>query len=502
VYGAQFGAAETILARPITIAPQLRHSGWTTATPIDTTIVRLPAALQADEGETIRKTLPIMAHGPVGLGYVTILTADPSLAAANPSGETARRVWLAALAPGLEDYLSLPIVPAAAAYQQWGGWTGGTSGGNDMQSRAITQSLNALADQPGRNLDPITVLIALLACALLLTILLGPLDGLVLHAKRKMHMSWATALFWIVAVSVVAGFVPSFLRGNLPTMRITNVVDDVVIDHGGAAGWRTTLHGLFASQPGSRPLIAQPDAPTSGSAFRGVAVGEYWNTSTPIFTPIGLVQSSTLSSRGSEVSVWTLPISQGQWSFRNAMSIGPISTGEDRMPIRARAIRVDAYTLRIEVEGTPLPPPAVCTILSGEVRRSGSRTASSLDLLGTPGELSFTRTKSILDGTLPAYTESPVESTFPPLEYQFGNAQTERRPYGSFQDLPGIQRHELAIEARLATGRWALITLNCKIEIPTSSPGEEELQIQTRTFRLLVPIEGSATPPSDSGATP
>lgn len=501
LYSSEFVPAKAVLARPINIAPQLMKSGWTTVTRADTSIVRPPAPPQLNDSVTAAVSPAVVAHGPVGLGYVTILTSDPSLAAAEPSVETSRRLWLAALAPCLEDYLSLPLLPANAR-QQWGGWSGGTSGSDDLQSRAITQELNALADHPGRNLDPIAVLIALLACALLLAVLLGPIDGLVLHAKRKLHLSWATALFWVVVISIIAGFVPYFLRGNLPTMRITRAVDDVVIDYGGVTGWRTTLHGLFAAQPGSRPLIAAPDAPVSGSAFRGVAVGEYWNTSSPIFTPIDLLQSSTLSSRGSEVSVWPLAIRQGQWSFRNAMSIGPISAAEDRVPIRARAIRIDAHSYRIEVEGTPLPAPAICTILSGEVRRANPRTSSSLDLLGTPGELTFTRTKSVLDDTIPAYADSTEELAFPPLPFRFENSKSTRRPYGVIQDLPGVQRHELAIEARLATGRWALITLNCKIEIPSSSSGEESRELHTRTYRLLVPIEGSATPPSDPGATP
>ncbi|MBU6413115.1 MAG: hypothetical protein KGS45_06550 [Planctomycetes bacterium] len=501
VYNSTFTPADSILARPITLAPQLKNSGWTTATRIDTSIVRPPGPAHSSGTSKESSGPALIAHGPVGLGYVTILTADPTLAAATPSPEPARRVWLSALEPALADYLSLPLIPANARHQWWGGWTGGTSGSNDFQSRAITKELNALADHPGKNLDPLAVLIALLVCALLLALLLGPIDGLVLHAKRKLHFSWATALFWIVVVSLIAGFVPYFLRGNLPTMRITHAVDDVVIDFGGSAGWRTTLYGLFASHPGSRPLIAPPDEPTSGAAFRGVAVGEYWNTSTPIFTPIDLVQSSTLSPRGSETSLWPLPLSQGQWSFRNALSVGPISIVEDRMPIRARAIRIDEHSIRVEVEGTPLAPPSVCTLTSGELRHSNLTALSDLAVPDRPGELSFREIKPVAD-RIPAYSDSSSSAATELRRFDPTRSKAEGRVYGTEIDLPGIQRHDLAIESRLATGRWALITLTCKIEIPSVPGGERAREMHTRTYRLLVPIEGSATPLTDSGATP
>lgn len=498
-FAATFPVAPSISARPVSIALPLQLSGWVADTHVSPPATSPSASRPA--GSNPRHAHAIAAHGPVGLGFVTILTADPSMAAATPADEASRRLWLSSLEPVLQDWLAMPLPPAALRQQWWGGWSGGTSGSDDYQRQAVAIALNTLADRPGNTLDPIAVLIALLVCALLLAVLLGPVDGVMLHLKRKMHLSWATALIWITIISILAGFTPWLVRGNLPTMRLSTAVESAVIDHAGDATWRSTVHGLFAAQPGSRPLLISPHSLPSGSAFRGVAIGQYWDTAAPIFTPLSLVQSTTLSPRGSELSIWPTSIQQGQWSLRNLLSYGPTSAAEDPLPIRARAIRIDEHSLRIQIEGTPLPPPAVCTIRSGELRHSSLRSRGDITIPTQPGRLTFQETKPVTD-SIPAYADAPVQTPFPFSPFDPRTSQAERRTYGNHLDLPGIQRQDLAIEARLATGRWALVTLECSIEVPAAEKGEPSIQSHQRTIRLLVPIEGSATPPLDPGATP
>jgi len=473
LFSAAFTPAESIPARPIQLHPALRSGGWQTSAAPD------------------QPTL--LAHGPVGLGYVTILTADPYLAAADPSVEPARRAWLATLTPGLQDWLSLPVQPNSMR-QQWAMWNQGSSGSNDLQRQAIITALNHIAERPGRTLNPIAILIALLACALLLAILLGPVDGLVLGIKRKLHWSWATALVWIVLISILAGFMPRLFRGDLPTMRLSRTVEDIVIDQAGPAAWRTTIHGLFAASPGQRPLFTNPADAPSGSVFRGVGVGQSWDSSPPLFAPLALTQGTTLSPRGSETSVWPLPIQQGQWALRNLLSVGPISITEDRSPIRARVIRTAPQELRVEMDGLSEAEKAGCRVSSITLRHASTRDFYIIDPPAA-GQSESTFTSAVgIGSTIPAYTDPVTSSTIDWSPFVIAADRSSRRTFGDYQDAPGVQRHELAFESRLATGRWALIIIDCITE--SSSPPDQEHAIAShqRTIRLLVPIEGSATP--------
>ncbi len=483
LFSAAFIPAESILARPIRLHPALVIGGWQTSAAPDQ-----PA---------------LLAHGPAGLGYVTILTADPYLAAAEPGVEPARRAWLAARTPGLQDWVSLPLQPSSMR-PQWGLWNQGSSGGNDLQRQAVTTALNHIAERPGRTLNPTAILVALLACALLLAILLGPVDGLVLGIKRKLQWSWATALLWIVLTSILAGFTPWLFRGDLPTMRLSRTVEDIVIDQAGPAAWRTTIHGLFAASPGQRPLFTNPADAPAGSVFRGVGVGQSWDSSPPLFAPLALAQGTTLSPRGSETSIWPLPIQQGQWALRNLLSVGPISTSEDRSPIRARVFRTAPQELRVEIDGISAAETAGCKVSSITLRHTSTRDFYIIDPPAA-GQSESTFTSAVgIGSTIPAYTDPVASSTIDWTPFASGSAMSPRRTFGDYQDAPGVQSHELAFESRLATGRWAMIIVDCVTE--SSSPPDQERAIAShqRTIRLLVPIEGSATPfdgPAD-GATP
>lgn len=481
-FDATFPVAGDLPGRPISLHPSLLMSGW---------------RIEAKEGQT-----SVFVHGPIGLGYVTILTTDPALAAVNPAPEPSRRAWLAVLAPGLEDWLSLPVQPAAMRQQWWGMWGGGTSGSNDLQRQSITLALNAVADRPGRTLNPAAVLIALLVCALILTILLGPVDGLVLGLKRKLHWSWATALTWIIVISVIAGFTPWLVRGDLPTMRLSRAVENVVIDQTGPVAWRSTVHGLFAASPGERQLFLAESSFPSGSIFRGVGVGQSWDNSRPTMTPLELHQSTTLSPRGSEQSIWPLPIQQGQWALRNMFAAGPVSSAEDPLPIRARVIRLQDQQLQVEVDGVSQALKAGCKIESITLRGRDPTQVHTVDLsLLSDSQPAFTTTIS-LHTKIPAYSEKLEVKALQLAPFSTAGDHAPRRTFGSIEDIPVIQRHELAIESRLATQRWALVTVECTQEIAASKQAEPSIESHRRIIRLLVPIEGSATPAPEAGVTP
>lgn len=482
IFAASHRGADTFSGRPITLHSSLVNGGWRS---------------EAAAGQP-----SILVHGPVGLGYVTILSADPSLAAAEPGPEPSRRAWLRVLAFGLEDWISLPSQPSALRQAWWGGWNGATSGGDDLQRQAITQELNHIADRPGRTLNPTAVLGALLACAFLLAVLLGPVDGLVLGLKRKLHWSWATALVWIVLISIIAGFVPWLLRGDLPTMRMSRSLENVVIDQAGSSAWRSTVHGLFAAQPGERDLLANPRSMPSGSVFRGIGVGNNWDTREAVFSSLGLMQSTTLSPRGSETSIWPIAVSQGQWSLRNLFSFGPLSAEEDPQPVRARVVRTGPRELRVECEGLSSGSESGFKVRKITLRHQNLSDAYEIELPGQDvAQAAYTRTVK-LDHDVLGYAEREESRELRMQAFDPARSHAQRRGFGQIHDLPGVQRHDLAIAARLATGRWALIEVAGEDETLGTQDGERALSTHSRIVQILVPIEGSATPLSDDGANP
>jgi hypothetical protein len=326
--------AEEINARLLELAPAARASGWT----LDHTL--------ADGGG-------LVARGPAGLGFVTVLGFDPARAMAVRSARSAASAWAAILESALE--------PHATDDPYTGGYFSG-SGGSQPEAHAIARLVDAGVRGEGIGLG---VVVSVLAVLVLFVLGIGPVDAIVLGRLRRRHWSWLTALVWVALASVLAAEIPSLtVGGRTGVGRL--VVNDAVLDARGSASasWASAVTTIYAGRTGA----AGPRDERPGAWWRGVSPLEMWQWGADnIAGAIGdlrLIQRPVLGDAGADESSLPGPLTQRGWTARALLDIAPAQP-----PIVARLARGDGLTLRLAAG------PDAVTIVSASVA-IGDRTWS------------------------------------------------------------------------------------------------------------------------------
>ncbi len=174
------------------------------------------------------------------------------------------------------------------------------------------------------------LMIGVCVLVLLLALMMGPIDRFVLKRKGLGSLSWATALFWLLAASLLAVVGPRVIRSSDDTLTRVDAID-LIAGADGSSGWSLGTTGVFAG----RAVSYTPEA-AQGSWWRGVSVT---SADTEVFTPIALAQGRGVSPGGMTPMGGSdgHAIEQPQWTFRMF---------EDRAKVRY------ALTGRLEVDAS------------------------------------------------------------------------------------------------------------------------------------------------------
>jgi len=286
-------SARTIAATELGIA-----SGWTTR--------------WAVEGDDLSG---LIASGPVGLGMVTLIDADPARMAATLDAVKTRRLWRDALesaAPARVRGLAADPNP----------WHGDGSGADPEASRALAAALDGVSDVPPLGWG---VFAAIAASMLALVVMLGPVDGLLLRRRGLGRRSWATALLWIGLAAAAGYAVPALMRSGVTSLHRFAVVDTVCDADGRPTRvWSTGITGLFAG----RAMGVALEGFGPGSWLRGVSSAPWYDSTRASFAPV-TTPWRTADASPSRRTLLPEPIAVGQWTFRTFLEQTP---GRDARP--------------------------------------------------------------------------------------------------------------------------------------------------------------------------
>jgi hypothetical protein len=229
--GSLIEAASTITARPISLTPLGQRLAWT---------LRFPLEGAPDTA--------LVAEGPFGLGWITVVAFNPDRVPAIASSDATRRLWHDLLSGALADWRDRRFSSVAVG----SGWmndafaTGGFTVSDIDATLARNLALTRISNVPKLSTAIFPVFAAGIA---LLAICIGPLDFFLLRALKARHRSWATALVWITLASVIAYYAPSFVRSSDTIVNRFSVLDASFLDapaNSPTPAWRTSFTGVFA----------------------------------------------------------------------------------------------------------------------------------------------------------------------------------------------------------------------------------------------------------------
>jgi len=443
-------AAGAIPARPITLDPRAPDLGW-----------RVRWA--APEGGAL------LAEGPVGFGWLTILGTRPERVGAIASDAHTAVVWRHILQGATERWT--PSDDDRGWYTRWS-----ASGALPEQQGAIASILDRtlLVPTPG-----IGVFVVIVLCIVLLAALVGPVDAIALKRLGRRQLSWATALAYTVVASLLAAAVPVAMRSGHSVHARASCVDVLAMQLGPRAE-RAALSSVFAATSGQ---VGVTD-PAPGSWWRPVSAlvsfgdvpgGPTLRTRQAArATDAGIVRENVPDSPAGALRVWTLRTTLDQGS-----TTAPIVTVEHAE--RPGGILVHLRGLD-----------AVERVVRADVR-----------LPGAPGQRWARARATIEDGALAITFDASAPAATEPPEAWAPLAEDQRAhtwPYGAvpdyqparFLDLPGAWRRTRAIDAYAAGGRCALIYLELERSAPDVALTRRTPTTTLEVYRVVVPLPQTA----------
>jgi hypothetical protein len=465
--------ATGITARAITITNRARADGWSLRWTID-----------EDRG--------LLAEGPVGFGWVTVLGMEPRGASSVLSSRAAGAVWREALTPAARDWLVQSAEAAHVSRSFFGQGPG---------RAALGAVIERVGDVPSAG-DSLFYAIA--AAMLALGLLVGPADYFLLRRLRADHRSWITALGWIGLASVAAYVIPIMFRSG-PTLVSEVSVTDAF--SGAPRGARTAVAGFYAAQSG-RLRVLDPDQ-TSWS--RGAALDIYYpGRNGPPTTSVTYVQDSAGQAAGGARGnpLEELPI--GLWTFRTFVTdsypecrlaaslehadgawVARVSGLPRGTIVTDAALQVAARWWLLNPEPKPGPAPEwnprpgriEIPYRAQPAARSGPDPNGRFDGPEWSARFAFNQ-------------DQPPDTWQPP-----GLTRNERLNPGALMesdrpgiplDLSGPRERSPSIERRLQ-GRWAALYLSVKGHDPDLRVGWVNHSTAVGVIRLLTPLP--ETPP-------
>jgi len=428
------------------------------------------------------ETGALIAEGPAGLGWVTIVSVDPDSIGA---GADAWKLWLEVLGPAIEAVASrdgeartLHNAPGYRYYMSL--------------SRAMP---GVVFDAIGKTTtigSAAVLLVALVTVSL--AVALGPADFFLLKLLRRRHLAWLSALVWIALASGVAVVAPNMLRAG-PSVAARMVVTDAFVPNAAL--------GDASDHPGQRAASALP------AELRGWNVGmtycfagssdsfELENAEGNWFEYVASMQGSvvprpttmlqTARSGGIEAIRSTAPrrIKPGIWSVSTYIDTGPSA------PELVVSLAPSEEGWALEVSGLG----EGSRITTGELRVAGRYfRLGERYRVRQEGDVARVMFASDLASDAPAHEWGDpfaVDANRPYTQnWMFAERVRELMP-SALLALPGPRERSRAIEAYVDTGSIALVSLMVTDQPMDLSISAGELQTtRSSVYRLLVPIEG------------
>ena len=421
----------------------------------------------------------LLAQGRAGFGWIVVLGIEPALLGA--STEQLQRNWFAALRCALAEAASRGE-PHEETFPR-----GNTSGRDESSRDALRVALDSLAVIPALGDAAFTTIVLFIV---LLAVAVGPVDALVLKRFNLRGWSWASSLLWIAIASLLAAVVPPLIRSRDSTSHRLRVVD--VLQSDDAEPPRAVaLTSVFANSETEVAFLdpGRDSQPPIGW-FRGVSTSQLdeRGRSQPLAS-FQTVQAEArpeegLPQRISSPSPRT-PMAMGQWTLRSIMNT---ADGGRISPPRAQVVRSNG---------------------SWEVRVAG--------LTGTKveGLLRIGTERMELGGRAVAPSESPVTLTAasaPTSERKWSarlprssapnvmTAAPEPEP-AAIAELPGARERTRVIEALLASGGWACLSLfesrnTPSLNVRSEDSGDNFVESESTLWRILIPLDPSNQVPA------
>jgi hypothetical protein len=264
---------DVLSARWIRTTPDGRRAGWSVRT------LRHQPVPDAADGPGVApegsSDEGLIAEGPMGFGWVTVLGFDPRRVASDGAAKASQRVWASVFNLVADPQATGPSVaatrrtlraPASSMTSAWNGWYQVANPGVPVVLDAV-----AAAEAPGRR---VFLLVAIAAG--LVPLLIGPVDYLLLRRARLAHRSWITALGWIGLASFAAWMLPLAIRTS--DSNVSRVIAiDVMMPVAGSGqveplAFATGVTGVFAGMTTRSEITGLPARAT----IRGLAGDTLW----------------------------------------------------------------------------------------------------------------------------------------------------------------------------------------------------------------------------------
>lgn len=432
-------AGQEVSARAISLRPRGEREGW-----------RVRWSVGGEKG--------LLAEGPAGFGFVTIIGVEPERVGAVADPRVTRRVWRDAMRGVLETWRRSSFKRTNENYWQFD-YQYNASGGDLPTRIGLSMVLDELSQ--AHTVNPISFLV-IVASMGVLALVLGIGDYLWLGALRKRHLGWATALGWIGVASVVAVVVPTVIRGGDSAVSRWQVVDGREPRDGAGSGVATDVVASFVQQRASVSL----EGLGGEGWYRGVsATSGYYSRGNSRGLLLPALQ---LSESPGDPTAGCVPaaMDQPQWTFRAVK--GLTTAVEPRVTL--------------EFEGD-VPRVSV------EAEQGGEIVAGRLEIGADVYELSFAREGDVWRARGVKGRElGPFERQALQMLRTSGGITAGPAPAES---IGMAMRAEVAQEARLANGRWARVHLWVK-GLPTGlKTGMEEKGTMTRIVRATLELPDS-----------
>lgn len=444
----------TLSARPITLTSAA--AGWSQRW-------RLP------DGASL------LAQGPLGAGWVILLGVDPKRLPAVISNDDTATLWRDVL----RGTVAARLDETTDTRWYWGGLGYQPSGATPRERAAIASVLDHTLRAPPPSA---ALFVLIIACVVLLALLLGPFDAIVLKRLNRRQHSWGTALLYIALACVPAALAPVLFRSGKTTHARARCVDTLPPELG-ALSLQSGLNATFAAAPG--PVRFAGAAP--GSWWRPVSSLQTWRTSSGAgatlsclqgarATPRGLVRQTTPDpSRGNTQRLWTLRTTLDRGRAPES-PIASIDQGAGR-------VRVGA-----------LPPGArvlsAVLVIRGDTLYSDARRWITLP----PADASAGVYEATYDPALgePAPPAPWAGADVSEEQLWRWNALAQDYAPARLAELPGAWARTRALDAYVASGRYAMLLLEIEHASP-DTPIDVPADVGAlEVHRLIVPLEGSS----------
>ncbi len=490
---------EAARAAPPTVRLGLRlteageRDGWTAAWPV--------ASAAAGEGEGTREIdtdaatsggargTVLLARGPVGLGWASVVAVDPGSVDGNLGDAPLARQWAEVLRG---------VSSRAPAFPVWWGAAVMSGPFPPVAQEAMSLLLDEAADAPRMGAEPF---IAVVIVAAGLALAVGPVDALVLKALRMRHRSWLTAIGWTLLASTAAAFVPGLLRDNRHRVGRAAVSQVVFARDGRALAHASS--GVTATFAGRSDIFAA-GTPTGGVWTHPVSVtGSNGDVSGRLGPRSALFQASLPGPAGVERTALPAPVAQREWTVRTVLDDGPMRA-EGGLSLAARLEAGPTVAI------TGLPPLAEADAVL-ELAGRRYEVAQNLRVDAEGGlVIQAWADPDVRDQFVETNLKGPESTWADAVRIGYLPSVIDRArvdiAWTAAKRFPRADAREAAIEARLASGRFAVLTLRlARSTSPAAWDGsaapQSDATLHTETLRLVLPLPAAnADPQTDPGS--